>query len=71
MNELCWFHRFGCGEQCPNLGTWWWPNPPDTPGRGVLLAMRWCDEHKHNSDRRLELLSASSPEAPEDQEAAK
>lgn len=50
--EPCWYHRFGGGEPCPQPGTWLWPDPPQVPGRGVLLAMRWCSEHKHETDVR-------------------
>lgn len=51
----CWFHRFGGGEPCGKTGRWWWPDPPnDAPGRAVLRAMRWCDEHRHDTDVRVD-----------------
>ncbi len=48
--EPCWFHRFGGGEPCDRPGRWRWPDPPHVSGRQVLIAMRWCDEHKHSTD---------------------
>lgn len=51
----CWYHRFG-GETppCPEVGTWYWSNPPSgTPGRSIVMAMRWCDHHRHATDVRV------------------
>ena len=46
----CWYHRFGAGTPCPREGRYYWREVPEVPGRAVLLAMRWCDEHRHPSD---------------------
>ena len=51
--DPCWFHRFGGGEPCKMPGKWQWRDPPDTPARAVLLAMRWCDEHRHPTDSHV------------------
>ena len=46
----CWFHMFGGVDPCSRQGRWRWPNPPEIPGRQTLLAMRWCEEHRHATD---------------------
>ena len=48
--NLCWYHLFGGGEPCGRPGEWRWLDPPEMTCRGIVLAMRWCDEHRHDTD---------------------
>lgn len=50
--EKCWYHM-ALDDPCPNEAKWK-SGPQYTGKRGValsfVLAVRWCDEHKHEED---------------------
>lgn len=46
MVKTCWYHKFGGGEPCNEVGLWYWPNSQFA----VVRAMVWCDKHKHDND---------------------
>jgi hypothetical protein len=62
--ERCWRNKF-YGEQCLNEGTWA-TNAALAKQSGYqsfMSAVRWCDEHKHETDVPVAQAKGASPDA--------